>query len=121
MHALKVILVLGLALAVAADEVPVLGGTRPLEGAELEEAKAGLNSSLEKLASGDGPSYKVVKVKSATTQVVAGTLQKFEVELSNGSDNKDCIVSIWSQPWEKENGTQLTVECKNEGKIEKTW
>lgn len=62
-----------------------------------------------------------MKVKSATTQVVAGSLQKFEVELSNGSDHKDCIVSIWSQPWLKENGTQLTIECENEGKIEKTW
>ncbi|KAH8250093.1 hypothetical protein KR026_004896, partial [Drosophila bipectinata] len=95
------------------------GGVRTLEGAELEKAKDTLRSSLEKLASGDGPSYQVVKVKSATSQVVSGSLEKFEVELSNGSDNKDCIVSIWSQPWLKENGTQLTIECKNEGKIEK--
>ncbi|KAH8250092.1 hypothetical protein KR026_004897, partial [Drosophila bipectinata] len=97
------------------------GGVNPLEGERLEKAKETLRSSLEKLASGDGPSYQVVKVKSATTQVVAGSLEKFEVELSNGSDNKDCIVSIWSQPWLKENGTKLTIECENEGKIEKTW
>ncbi|KAH8331224.1 hypothetical protein KR067_013004, partial [Drosophila pandora] len=97
------------------------GGVTPLEGERLEEAKATLTSSLAKLASGDGPNYQVVKVKSATTQVVSGSLEKFEVELSNGSDHKDCIVSIWSQPWLKENSTQLTIECENEGKIEKTW
>ncbi|KAH8267297.1 hypothetical protein KR018_004741 [Drosophila ironensis] len=119
MHAAKVIFVLGLALAVARAGIP--GGVNPLEGAKLEAAKLNLTNVLAKLASGDGPNYQVVSVKSATTQVVAGSLETFDVELSNGTDKKNCIVKIWEQPWLPKDGTKVTIKCPNEPDLEKVW
>ncbi|KAH8383086.1 hypothetical protein KR009_006666 [Drosophila setifemur] len=119
MHATKIFFVLGLILAVAYAGIP--GGKSPLEGDKLKEATALLTSSLAKLATGDGPNYQVVKVKSATTQVVAGSLKEFVVELSNGTDHKDCTVKIWEQPWLTENATNLKIKCGDEGEIEKSW
>ncbi|XP_037720273.1 cystatin-like protein [Drosophila subpulchrella] len=123
MHAVKVIFVLSLTLAVAFGRRRPPGAPKPLDGNDLAKAKNILTTTLTKLAAGDGPKYEVVNVKTATTQLVAGSLYKFEVELSNGSENKECTVKIWDRPWlqEKGEGTNIKIKCKDEAEIDTTW
>ncbi|KAK0050380.1 cystatin-like protein precursor [Biomphalaria pfeifferi] len=40
-----------------------------------------------------------VKVVRATSQVVAGALYRFTIQVSGGSTNEDCTVVVWSRPW----------------------
>ncbi|XP_016978267.1 cystatin-like protein [Drosophila rhopaloa] len=123
MQAMKVIFVLSLTLAVAVDARSALGAPKPLEGADLSAAKDLLTTTLTKVAAGDGPSYQVVNVISVSSQLVAGSLHKFQTELSNGSDNKECIVKIWNRPWLAAKGisTNVKIQCKDEPEIDTTW
>ncbi|XP_030376202.1 sarcocystatin-A-like [Scaptodrosophila lebanonensis] len=117
MFSSKVIVVLGLALTIVAANVP--GAPRVLTGDDLKDAENTLNSSLQKLASGDGPNYQLGKIISATRQVVSGSLYKYEVELVDGNKaTKKCNVSIWSQPW-LDNGIEVSFECPGEDKVVK--
>ncbi|KAH8247372.1 hypothetical protein KR038_003166 [Drosophila bunnanda] len=115
------LVLLSLAAFVAADDVPRVGGPRLLEGDERKEAIDELDATLATLATGDGPSYKAVNVKSVTTQVVSGQLKVYEVELKNGDDKKDCTVKIWTQVWLKKNGTNIKIKCGDEGELDRTW
>ncbi|XP_017076671.2 cystatin-like protein [Drosophila eugracilis] len=109
-------------VSIAMSNETVVGGIKQLEGNERKEALELLNATLAQLATGDGPSYKVIKVTSVTGQVVAGSLHVYEVELDNGSDKKQCTVKIWSQPWLKENGTNIRIKCAGEdGELNRTW
>ncbi|EDW24486.1 GL24172 [Drosophila persimilis] len=122
MHALKVIFVLGLVLAVAF--AGYAGRPRTLEGADLKEAEQLLSTTLSQLATGDGPSYQLVNLISATSQVVSGTLRTYKVELSDGSDKKQCTVKIWSQPWLEESGKGINIKVQCEGdeaELDRTW
>ncbi|XP_017046745.1 cystatin-like protein [Drosophila ficusphila] len=123
MQSLKVIFVLGLTLSVAVALRAPLGGAKPLEGDDLASAKELLTNTLAKLATGNGPNYQVVNVKSASSQLVAGTLYKFQVDLSNGSDPKECTVKIWDRPWllEKGQAVNVRIQCKEEDEVDKTW
>ncbi|XP_020798484.1 cystatin-like protein [Drosophila serrata] len=126
MNGVKSLFILGLVLLslaafVSADDAPVVGGKKVLEGDERKEAIDRLDAALATLATGDGPSYKAINVKSVTGQVVSGSLNVYEVELKNGDDKKDCTVEIWSQPWLKENGTNIKIKCGDEGEINRTW
>ncbi|EDW80834.1 uncharacterized protein Dwil_GK11350 [Drosophila willistoni] len=124
MMAFKVfVLLMGLIALTHAEDAPVLGGVSELSGDERKEALALLDTTLAKLATGDGPSYKSVKVTSVTGQVVSGTLNTYETELANGDEpSKTCTVKIWSQPWLKENGTNITIKCAGDDKeLDKTW
>lgn len=58
---------------------------------------------------------------SVTGQVVAGSLNTYEVELDNGSDKKQCTVKIWTQPWLKENGTNIKIKFPGEDELDHTW
>ncbi|XP_017966299.1 sarcocystatin-A-like isoform X3 [Drosophila navojoa] len=108
MHSMKIIFVFGLALTfVSAD---IVGGITELSGDDLKEAEVTLNKSLSKLASGDGPNYKLGKIIKATRQIVAGTKYVYDVELIEGSKTKVCNVVIVSQPW-LENGIEVTFNC----------
>ncbi|XP_016949836.1 cystatin-like protein [Drosophila biarmipes] len=122
MQAAKVIFVLSLTLALACGRRPI-GAPNPLEGDDLAKAKDLLTTTLNKLAAGAGPKYEVVNVTSASSQLVAGSLYKFEVELSNGSDNKECTVNIWDRPWllEKGESTNIKIQCKDEAEVDTTW
>ncbi|TDG43079.1 hypothetical protein AWZ03_010495 [Drosophila navojoa] len=108
MLSMKIVFVLGLALTIVS--AGILGGVTELSGADLKEAENTLNNSLSKLASGDGPNYKLGKIIKATRQVVSGTKYVYDVELIEGSKTKVCNVEIWSQPW-LENGIQVTFNC----------
>lgn len=125
---------------------PVCGGiSEELQGENLQEALNLLEKSLANLASGDGPEFKwaiiclflrnstfmshypfplcrVVKVKSVTSQVVAGTLYHLKVQLSQGDNIKDSYVKIWYRPWLQENGTNIKINFDgDEQTIEKTF
>ncbi|SPP88562.1 sarcocystatin-A [Drosophila guanche] len=97
-----------------------LGAPRTLTVAELDRAHATLTSSLDTLAAGEGPSYRVSKIMSTTVQVVAGSLNSYIVELiePNGA-TKVCEVRIWSRHW-LPNGIQITFNCPNEPEVVKT-
>ncbi|XP_034489279.1 cystatin-like protein [Drosophila innubila] len=104
------------------DELPVLGGPRELSGEDLDKAIGDLNVALAKLATGDGPSFKAGKVTKVTTQVVAGSLVTYTVELQSGDAVKQCTVKIWSQPWLKENGTNVKIQCDgDDNKVDTTY
>ncbi|KAH8383078.1 hypothetical protein KR009_006655 [Drosophila setifemur] len=107
------------AIFVAADVF--VGGPRQLEGDDRLDALEILDKSLAKLATGDGPSYKAVRVTSVTSQVVSGSLRTYDVELKNESDTKQCTVKIWTQAWLKENGTNIKIKCGDEGDVDRTW
>ncbi|KAH8361074.1 cystatin-like protein isoform X2 [Drosophila serrata] len=99
-----------------------LGGTKMLEGMEKQEALDLLNTCLDHLAKGDGPSYKVIKVISVTGQLVAGDLYSFKLELDNGTDIKPCSVKIWYRCWLKENGINIKIKFAGEdGELDRTW
>ncbi|XP_017874474.1 PREDICTED: sarcocystatin-A-like [Drosophila arizonae] len=108
MLTMKIIFILGLALTIVSATIP--GGVTELSGADLKEAEDALNNSLSKLASGDGPNYKLGKIIKVTRQVVAGYRYVYDVELIEGSKTKVCNVQIWSQPW-LENGIEVTFNC----------
>ncbi|XP_037711160.1 cystatin-like protein [Drosophila subpulchrella] len=114
------LVLMGLA-AIHADE-QVVGGVSQLEGDSRKDALTLLDATLTQLATGDGPSYKAINVTSVTGQTVSGTLYTYEVELNNGSDKKQCTVKIWSQPWLKENGTNIRIKCAgDDGELDRTW
>ncbi|EDV90544.1 cystatin-like protein [Drosophila grimshawi] len=95
----------------------VCGGISQLTGDAFQQALELLETTLETLATGDGPSFRVVKVQSATAQVVAGQLYRYKVQLSQGQAVKDSSVKIWSRPWLKENGISITIQCEGDNNV----
>ncbi|XP_016948104.1 sarcocystatin-A [Drosophila biarmipes] len=93
------------------------GAPIPLQGEELVEAQRTLQASLNSLAAGEGPYYRISRILSASVQVVAGTNNAYEVELI-GNDNivKVCNVDIWSRSW-LPNGIRVTFRCPNEQEL----
>ncbi|KAH8246809.1 hypothetical protein KR032_000424 [Drosophila birchii] len=123
MNGAKSLFILGLVLLslAAFASAQVVGGVKQLEGDQRKLAIDLLDATLATLATGDGPSYKAINVKSVTGQVVAGTLNTYEVELKNGDDTKDCTVKIWTQPWLEKDGTNIKIKCGDEGELDRTW
>ncbi|KAL7728664.1 hypothetical protein ACLKA6_004047 [Drosophila palustris] len=104
------------------DDLPVLGGPKELSGDELKRALDELDAALAKLATGDGPSYKAGKVTKVTSQVVAGSLTTYTVELKNGDAAKQCTVKIWSRLWLEKDGTNVRIECDgDDSKVDTTY
>ncbi|XP_017006102.2 sarcocystatin-A-like [Drosophila takahashii] len=94
-----------------------VGAPRTLEGEDLASAQRTLEASLTKLAAGEGPHYRISKILSATSQVVAGSKHVYSVELiDNEGATKVCNVDIWSRSWEP-NGIQVTFRCPNEPEL----
>ncbi|EDV95104.1 sarcocystatin-A [Drosophila grimshawi] len=93
------------------------GAPRILTESELESSRKVLQNSLTKLAAGEGPNYTISKILSASVQVVAGSLDKYSVELiDSAGEKKVCDVSIWTRSW-LPNGTEVTFDCPNEQKV----
>ncbi|KAH8374997.1 hypothetical protein KR200_010717 [Drosophila serrata] len=93
------------------NDIP-LGGPKPYDE---EAAKAQLQGSLNKLTEGEGPHYQIVKVYSASRQVVSGTLTRIDADLIDGSGAQHrCIVEIWSQVWTKTPMHDITFKCRNQ-------
>ncbi|XP_064552337.1 putative cysteine proteinase CG12163 isoform X2 [Drosophila montana] len=92
------------------NDVPV-GGRKPYDEKQAEEQ---LQRTLDKLTAGEGPHYRIVKVYSATRQVVSGTLTRIDADLVDSNDaQRRCIVEIWAQPW-LEQGHEVTFKCHNQ-------
>ncbi|XP_017046749.1 cystatin-like protein [Drosophila ficusphila] len=98
-----------------------LGGIENLQGDKKKKALELLHDTLVKLGSICGTHYKVVKVISVTGQVVAGTLNTYEVELDDGSEIKQYHVEIFIQVWLKENGTTIRIKCAGQDVLNCTW
>ncbi|KAM7362568.1 cathepsin F isoform 2-T2 [Cochliomyia hominivorax] len=99
------------------SENSIVGGVQKLEN---DEAEKKLQASLDNLASGDGPSYKISKVHAASTQVVSGTLTKIDCDLIDAEGKEErCEVQIWSRPWIKEDGHEITINCPNKELVKK--
>ncbi|KAH8238427.1 hypothetical protein KR032_006807 [Drosophila birchii] len=103
------------ALAVATPQgFGGFGAPKQLEGQELVESQKTLQSSLDKLAAGEGPHYRISRILSASTQVVAGSKDSYTVELIDRNGvAKVCDVDIWSRTW-LPNGIEVTFKCPNE-------
>ncbi|EDV90542.1 cystatin-like protein [Drosophila grimshawi] len=113
---------------VASEEEPAKitpGGHRELSGVELEQAIDNLHTTLYEMAAGDGPNFRASKVTKVTTQVVAGTLVTYIAELTKENTetiHQQCIIKIWSQPWLKENATNIQITCEgDDAKLDRTW
>ncbi|KAH8381670.1 hypothetical protein KR093_010520 [Drosophila rubida] len=90
------------------------GAVKPLNGPNLESAVRRLSSALKNVASGGGPNYEILKVNFATTQVVQGTLDTYNVKLTQGGVIKKCEVKIWSQPWMSKGGNNIKIACNGQ-------
>uniref|UniRef100_A0A1I8QBS5 Cystatin domain-containing protein n=1 Tax=Stomoxys calcitrans TaxID=35570 RepID=A0A1I8QBS5_STOCA len=97
-----------------------VGGVTNLEGEKLKEAEDVLENSLKKLAAGEkGPHYKLGKMYTASRQTVSGLLYKMNADIidsENEENNKNCNVTIWSQPW-LENGIKVTFNCGKDDEL----
>ncbi|XP_013114794.1 sarcocystatin-A [Stomoxys calcitrans] len=113
---MKVWIFLGFCMAMAmASQPPISGGITSVRN--LKEAEKELNASLAKLATGDGPRYRLVKIYSATRQVVAGRKSEIVADLvDNNGKTKKCNVTIWSRPWLPD-GIEVTFRCDGEQKL----
>ncbi|XP_061395045.1 sarcocystatin-A-like [Musca vetustissima] len=61
----------------------------------IERATTALNNSLKKLAAGEGPTYKLVKVNSASSQVIRGHLFRINADLiDENNQTKTCDIRI---------------------------
>ncbi|XP_065368397.1 putative cysteine proteinase CG12163 isoform X2 [Calliphora vicina] len=99
-----------------ADKNEIVGGVEKLSN---EEAEKKLQASLDKLASGDGPSYKISKIHAATKQAVAGVLTKIDCDLIDADGKEErCEVQIWSRIWMKE-AHEVTINCPNKELVKK--
>ncbi|XP_017141440.1 putative cysteine proteinase CG12163 isoform X1 [Drosophila miranda] len=93
------------------NDVP-LGGSKPFDAQQAEEQ---LQRTLDKLTAGEGPHYKIVKVYTASRQLVSGTLTRIDADLIDGNTDVQhrCIVEIWAKPWLEE-GHDITFKCRNQ-------
>jgi hypothetical protein len=85
--------------------VASFGGPRPYS-TTLEDPFVvfGVNEIKKYLTTnGDTRPRAAVRIISSSQQVVAGTLYKFELEISGGDTNEVCKVAVLSQPWLQEN------------------
>ncbi|XP_037816883.1 sarcocystatin-A-like [Lucilia sericata] len=88
-------------------------------GNDIKKSEEVLNKSLTKLAAGDGPVYKLVKINSASRQIVSGSKDVINADLMDENEKvKTCDIEIWSQPW-LDNGIEVTFNCPGEEKLVK--
>jgi len=81
--------------------VPKPGGQMPIE-ASLEDPKVifavnGINEHFQQ--NGDNALRTAVRILSATSQVVQGSIQRYEIEINGGTQPEVCNVAVWSRPW----------------------
>ncbi|XP_055922541.1 putative cysteine proteinase CG12163 [Eupeodes corollae] len=93
----------------------LVGGPKQFDADEIKANQEILSKSLDKIKSGDAPPYVIDKCLSGSSQVVAGTLVKLDCQMVHKeTGEKDrCLMSLWSRPWLKEDGYEVTFECKN--------
>ncbi|XP_005182863.1 sarcocystatin-A [Musca domestica] len=82
----------------------------------LERATNTLNNSLKKLAAGEGPHYKLVKINSATSQVIRGHLFRINADLEDENGHtKTCDIKIIEFT-----DVNITFNCPEEQEVSRT-
>ncbi|XP_061388740.1 sarcocystatin-A-like [Musca vetustissima] len=80
-----------------------------------DTAAAILSDSLNKLAKREGPTYKLLKIHSASTEVVRGLLYKINADLSDQNNNmKTCDIEIFDFK-----DVTVTIKCPGEDVVKK--
>jgi len=121
MKVLIAITFLALVATIQSNEVPVLGGITPITGDRLTEAEQELSFALTTLSSGEGPRYRLSKIRTATAQVVSGIAYTYDAELiADDNTTVDCTIKLWSQPW-MQNGNQITFNCNGQDEVVKSY
>ncbi|XP_013117172.1 sarcocystatin-A-like [Stomoxys calcitrans] len=111
------VIILLATLAFVKASPPCLGCPTPLEDEKgFEKATNLLKNSLAKLAAGEGPNYTLVKVNSASEQVVRGLMYKINADIADEKNNtKTCDIEIVNFQ-----GYEVTFNCPKEPEVKRT-
>lgn len=87
------------------------GAPQPLtDEAKLTELRNSVTTHLRRLGGEpNGAQLELLRLHSATSQTVAGSLYKILAELNENSQTVNCTLSLWEKPWE--NFIKFDVEC----------
>ncbi|KAL7042638.1 hypothetical protein ACKWTF_001228 [Chironomus riparius] len=72
-----------------------------------------LREAVDEVNGQEDPDYSIVRVISATSQVVAGLKYKIKAELLVGESNVICDFEVWERAWIKD-GRQVKIDCDNQ-------
>ncbi|RLU16605.1 hypothetical protein DMN91_010673 [Ooceraea biroi] len=103
------------------------GGTRPV-AVDDPEVKLYAGKALQKVSAESDSANEpfMVEITEATVQVVSGQLYKIKVKLGTSncpkgtsencelladSEVKECLITVWSQPWLDHGSPRITVDC----------
>ncbi|XP_076166108.1 uncharacterized protein LOC143146034 [Ptiloglossa arizonensis] len=99
--------------------------TKSVNDSEIQEL---VNKGLQKFSENSEGTNEpmIVEIVEATQQVVSGYLYKIKVklgtstcpkgikdncQLKDGNDVKECLFTIWSQPWKGNDSLEITINC----------
>ena len=86
------------------------GGFSPVQQENWGGVSNKVSGHLVQLASEQGHHFKLVKLRSVKSQVVAGINYEADAEFENKAGEKlDCSLSLWVQQWV--NYDKLTLKC----------
>lgn len=90
--------------------IPVIGGKIGItDEQKLNDLKNNFTVHLQKLGAQENGSFELIRLHSATYQVVAGILHEGLVEIKENDRLCNCTISLWEKPWE--DFVKLNVEC----------
>ncbi|XP_061390016.1 putative cysteine proteinase CG12163 [Musca vetustissima] len=93
-----------------------LGGGTPLD---TDKAEKILLKSLNKIATGEGPSYGISKIYTAERKTVAGTLTTIDADLVTPDGKVErCQVEIWTRAWFSD-GNEVTIKCPHQDVVKR--
>lgn len=98
----------------------VVGGAREIDENELHTITPLLSESLDQLkGQSDGAELNLVRIISASVQVVAGKKYNIRAEFENphSQTRTSCKVSLWHQPWSGYRETKFECDDANKYKV----
>ncbi|XP_055697278.1 uncharacterized protein LOC129798262 isoform X3 [Phlebotomus papatasi] len=101
----------------SADELPVLGGPRPIKNFENDEkVKSLVQNSLVSFNEREGNNFELHRIVGATHQVVAGSIYKIQVEFKRKDPQEivECELSVLEKLGDDKSETE--VSCNNDKK-----
>lgn len=101
----------------------LLGAPSQIDGEELESAKTLLTASLDELkGQDDGADLTLVRILSATSQVVAGKKYNIRAEFKNSENDipKSCEILLWHKPWTGERDARFNCDDETKYKVIKS-
>ncbi|XP_031631206.1 uncharacterized protein LOC116345714 [Contarinia nasturtii] len=88
------------------------GGPRPItDEIELAKLTDNITTHLDRFGV-QGTNFELVKLHSATVQVVAGVLYETLIEVMEKQNRVNCTMTMWEKAWE--NVIKVNVECGDE-------